>query len=206
MNQPDHIQYEDAERAPLYRDVQGLVVWVADHFGGGADLADGSLLKKPPGRPSPMTNQRRFSEEAEGFSPEFQSKTNGRCLLEFLVLIVLREHTCNFLLQAGRCKPGRTKQNCEYTQRSYPTFPSEMQENIGKEHDRYSDQRRSRSHHKCEISQKTQSEQSQYRRERELPLPDKSDDGICQGYRTQPKFLALIDIVFNWDAVIGVSF
>jgi len=193
MNQPHHIQYEDAERAPLYRYVQGLVVRVADHFGGGADLADGSLLKEPSGRPGPMTNHWRFGEEAEGFSPEFQSKTNGRCLLEFLVLIVLREHTGNSLLQAWRCKPGRTKQNCEDAQRNYPTLPSEMQESEGKEHERYDDQRRSRSHHKCQISQKTHSEQSQYRRERELPLPGKSDDRIGQGYRTQPKFLALIN-------------
>ena len=83
MTDPHRVEDHATEQAPLHRDVQGLVVRVADHLGGKPGLADRIALEQVLGRPGAVPEQRRLRDELQRFSPEFEPFAVERMTVAF---------------------------------------------------------------------------------------------------------------------------
>ena len=71
MEQPHGIERGYADRAPLDRDVQGLVVRISDDDPGGDNTGTcGGLLEKPAYRSCTVTDQKGLRKEPQRFFPE----------------------------------------------------------------------------------------------------------------------------------------
>ena len=73
MDKPQRIESYQPQNAPLYGNIECLVVWIRNDFRRGARPADRILLEQPVDRPRAVTEYGRFPEEADRFVPEFES-------------------------------------------------------------------------------------------------------------------------------------
>ena len=69
MGDPHGVEQDDAEQPPLHRDVQGLVVRIADDLGIEAGLPDRGALELALDRPGAVTDQRRLGNGVKRLAP-----------------------------------------------------------------------------------------------------------------------------------------
>src|SRR5881227_3774313 len=103
MKPPHCVQYGDAEGAPLYRDVQGLIVRISDDLARSKYLRTRSgLLEKPTRRSGAVSNDRCLSKEPQGFLPEFQSQADRGRFIAFLVKPIILSKSSGLHAQSRR--------------------------------------------------------------------------------------------------------
>src|ERR1035437_1403205 len=101
MHEPHGIEDRASHQTPLNRNVQRLVVWVADSLLRKSRLPDCSAAEKSLRRAGAVAGQRRVLEKDKRFSPELQPHPNRSYFIACLILGIFKEDAFRPALKIG---------------------------------------------------------------------------------------------------------
>ena len=202
VQNPDRIEDDDADDAPLHGNVQRLVMRVADHLGGGQVLTAGrcDALEQSARRAGAVPHDRRLREEAEGLSPEFQPQAGRGRLAPFLVAGVVAHERVGGLAQLRRGLPGDSGARKQSDGDDRDAAPSQVQQREHAEQDRDGDERGARHHHESHVDEEAERQRREQTGDPVALLAQQHHDRIGQRDRAQGELLALVDVVLDEDA------